>query len=81
MFRCILRNNILLYDLPQKAKIRRQYISHEPGEVSEAKMKMPIIFTRLFIYAQEPHIFQHHLRILPTGTNGRLAAAKLTCRI
>ena len=42
---------------------------HEPGEVSEANMKMPIDSTRLLIYAQEPHIFQHHLRILQTGTD------------
>ena len=76
MFRCILRNNILLYDLPQKVKIRRQYLSHEPGEVSGANMKSLIDATRLLIYAQEPHISQHHLHILQTSTNGRLAAAK-----
>ena len=41
-------------------KIRRQYISHEPGEVSGANMKYLIDATRLLIYAQEPHISQHH---------------------
>ena len=76
MFRCILRNNILLYDLPHKVLNRRQCISHEPGEVSGANMKSLIDAARLLIYAQEPSIFQHHLRILQTGTNGCLAAAK-----
>ena len=76
VFSCIFLTNFLLYDLPQKVKIRRQYISHEPREVSGANTKMPIDSTRLLIYAQEPHISQHHLRILPTGTNGRLAAAQ-----
>ena len=76
MFRCILRNNILLYDLPQKVLTRRQYISHEPGEVSGANMKSLIDATRLLIYAQEPHISQHHLHILPTGTNGRLCGGQ-----
>ena len=76
MFSCIFLTNFLLYDLPQKVLTRRQYIYHEPGEVSGANMKSLIDATRLLIYAQEPHISQHHLRILQTCTNGRLAAAK-----
>ena len=78
MYSCIFLTNFLLYDLPQKVLNRRQCISHEPGEVSGANMKPLIDATRLLIYAQEPHISQHHLHILQTSTNGRLAAAKRT---